>query len=517
MYGTHRLKHATVILIALIIAVVYALAMVACIMLLKSDNGVLTGSNDSSSDLGFSSEETTSNSDVSSVIIDTSKPDISGTESGSSGVSSSDIPTSDTSDTSSETTSSTDSSFENTSSGSSSSGNTSSGTTSSGNVSSDGNVTTPKSSFTSAIWYAYYELDFRTDTESTFKQKINKMFDNAVELGCDAVICQVRPFADAYYYSEYFPMSVYLSGTQGKDPGYDPLKYMVKAAHDRNLQIHAWLNPYRISNTTTNVNDLAENHPARVWLNDEVASNDRYVLTYKNGLYFNPSIPEVQKLIINGVREIVKNYDVDGIHFDDYFYPFVGTVDADFDRTEYEKSGTKISLSDWRRANVNALISGVYGAVKSLDSSVRFGISPSYHISKDGTDDNYNVKFADIAKWMNTSGYIDYIAPQLYFGYEYPIERIKYNNLLNLWMSIKRRSDVKVYIGIAAYKIGTVDAGSTEWQNKADILARQTKDAKNKGCSGVFIFSYSTIIAEDPLTTTQYNNLKDVLAQLKQE
>ena len=110
------------------------------------------------------------------------------------------------------------------------------------------------------------------------------MFDDAKELGCDAVIVQVRPFADALYYSEYFPMSVYMTGTQGKDPGYDPLKYMVSAAHSRNLQIHAWLNPYRISATSTNVNSLAVNHPARKWYNSGDTEKMRNVLTYKSGI-----------------------------------------------------------------------------------------------------------------------------------------------------------------------------------------------------------------------------------------
>ncbi len=502
MYESRRMKRATVILIALTVAVVYTLAMVACIMLLKGDRDVLTGNVGSSY---TSPSDTQDNSDnvVSNPKPDTSSDTVSNNSGDTSSTSSEETTSGDTSDTESDTTSSDTSSVG------------SSDATSSGTTSSDTPVTPPKAQFTSAIWYAYYELDFKNDTEATFKQKINKMFDDAVDLGCDAVICQVRPFADAYYYSEYFPMSVYLTGTQGKDPGYDPLKYMVKAAHDRNLQIHAWLNPYRISSSTTNVNSLADSHPAKKWLNDGDASNDRYVLTYKNGLYFNPSVTEVQRLIINGVREIVENYDVDGIHFDDYFYPFSSTVDDDFDKAEYQNSGSKLSLEDWRRANVNALISGVYGAVNSINSSVQFGISPSYHISQNGTDDNYKVKFADIAKWMNSSGYIDYIAPQIYFGYNHPIA--DYTKVLNNWLSIKRKSNIKLYIGLAAYKIGTVDAGTTEWQKSDNILSRQTVDAKQKGCDGVFIFSYTTITAQDTLTKAQYTNLKDVLKSIKQE
>ncbi len=518
MYGSHRMKRATVILIALIIAAVYTLAMVACIILVKNDRGALSG-NVSSSDSFVSELQTSSGTNSYNSEFSTSSDTVS-TNSSYIASTSLEQASSDTSDASSDTVSgsSSDVSSDSTSSGTSditSSDSTSSGNISSGNTSSNGTVTPPTPQFTSAIWYAYYELDFRSDTEATFKQKINKMFDDAVALGCDAVICQVRPFADAYYYSDYFPMSVYLTGTQGKDPNYDPLKYMVKAAHDRNLQFHAWLNPYRISSSTTNVNTLADSHPARKWLNDNDPDNDRYVLTYKNGLYFNPSVPEVQKLIINGVREIVQNYDVDGIHFDDYFYPFVNTVDEEFDKTEYLNYGGGISLEDWRRANVNTLISGVYGAVKAIDDGVQFGISPSYHISQNGSDDNYKIKFADIAKWMNTTGYIDYIAPQIYFGYDHPIA--DYSTVLERWMSIKRKASVKIYIGLAAYKIGTVDANTTEWQTDNDILARQTLDAKSEGCNGVFIFSYSTVTSQNQLTQAQYANLKEALKQTKQE
>lgn len=511
MYGTRKMKRATITWIALIIAIVYSFAMVGCIMIVKSDRDALSGGLNSSV---HSQYDTSNNStDNSSSTVATSSDSASDTSSNISSTSS-DVTSSDiSSDISSD--SSTESSSENLSSDETTSGNTSSGSSSSGNTSSGGTVTPPKTQFTSAIWYAYYELDFKNDTEATFKQKINKMFDSAVDLGCDAVICQVRPFADALYYSEYFPMSVYMTGTQGKDPGYDALEYMVKAAHDRNLQIHAWLNPYRISSSTTNVNSLADSHPAKKWLNDGNTANDRYVLTYKNGLYFNPSEVEVQKLIINGVREIVQNYDVDGIHFDDYFYPFVNTVDEDFDKAEHQKSGTNLSLDDWRRANVNALISGVYRTINEIDSSVQFGISPSYHISNNGSDQNYNVKFADIAKWMNTSGYTDYIAPQIYFGYDHPTA--DYTKILNRWLSIPRKNNIKLYIGLAAYKIGTVDAKTTEWQTDDDILARQTLEAKQKGCDGVFIFSYSSITDQTNLAKTQYTKLKDALKQIAQE
>ena len=156
-----------------------------------------------------------------------------------------------------------------------------------------------------------------------------------------------------------------MTGTQGYDPGYDPLKYMVHAAHSRGLQFHAWLNPYRVSSRFDDISQLAENHPARIWLSDDIADNDDWAVRCNGGIYFNPAIPEVQKLIIDGVREIINNYDVDGIHLDDYFYP---TTSPDFDKSAYQRyvdsvDGKPLSLADWRRANVNSLVQGIYRAI----------------------------------------------------------------------------------------------------------------------------------------------------------
>lgn len=388
------------------------------------------------------------------------------------------------------------------------------------NTSTNNKPVTQQKSFTSGIWYSFEDLDFKNTDVKGFKEKIDKMFDDAVDLGADAVICQVRPFADALYYSDYFPMSEILTGTQGKDPGYDALDYMVSAAHKRELQIHAWLNPYRVTLWNDDHTRLADSNPAKIWLTDSDTENDRYVLKYNNRIYFNPSVKQVQTLILNGVREIVKNYDVDGIHIDDYFYPSEPAVENNFDKLEYDtyvSKGGKLSLDDWRRNNVDVLVSGMYRAVKAIDKSVIFGVSPSYHISSNGTDDNYKYKYADIAMWMSNTGYIDYIAPQLYFGYDYPRAEIRFDYLLNRWMFIKRHSNLKIYIGLAAYKIGdsSADLNSGEWISSDDILARQALDVKKANGNGVFIFAYSSIMSKEELNTAQRDNLAAVLKNTK--
>lgn len=474
-------KLSTKILIAVAVAVVYSLSLALCVLLVRDDNGTYTADTSNTS-----SRSPGSNSNNSSDILLNNSSDGASLDS---------------------SVSSEEASSESTVSGNNSSDITSSET-----------ETPDSKTFTSAIWYSFEDLNFVGHSTAEFKSAIDKMFDDAFALGCDAVIVQVRPFADALYYSSYFPHSSVLSGTQGVDPGYDALKYMVEAAHKRDLQIHAWLNPYRVTLWTDDYNSLSDDHIVKKWMTDDNEANDRNVLKWDGRLYFNPAIPEVQELILNGVREIVENYDVDGIHIDDYFYPSSTPVGDEFDKLEYDKfaaSGGKLSLDDWRRNNVSTLVSGIYRTVKGIDSSVVFGVSPAYNISKDGSDDNYQKKYADLKKWMSTTGYIDYIVPQLYFGYNYPKAEITYDYLLDLWMSMPRHKSVKIYIGLAAYKIGDADAdlASGEWIVDEDILARQTVDARNAGCDGVMIFNYSTVMTEDRLTTAQRENLKEVLNQ----
>lgn len=514
----NRIKRAGIISVALIIAVIYTLAIILCTVIIRKDDPLLSGGTpsstyiDTSSVDGFTSSNITSSYDnVTSSVISSISTDTSSEDKGSSNAYSSDVlnnvssaasNTSSNSQTSSSVTSTTSSSLIS--------------SVTSSHVTSSNNSIQPQKSFTSGIWYSFEDLNFKTLDYKGFKSKVDKMFDDAVSLGADAVICQVRPFADALYYSDYFPLSEILTGKQGKDPGYDALDYMVSAAHSRGLQMHAWLNPYRVTLWSADHTLLADDNPAKIWLTDDDPNNDRNVLKYNNRLYFNPAVKEVQTLVLNGVREIVNNYEVDGIHIDDYFYPSDPHVADGFDKPEYDNyvsKGGNLPLDDWRRNNINVLVSGIYRAVKTIDNSVVFGVSPSYHISNNGTDDNYKFKYADIKKWMTASGYIDYIAPQLYFGYQYPNDEIKYDYLLNLWTSLSRLPRVKIYIGLAAYKINdaTADLSSGEWITENDILARQTTDAKKYNCDGVFIFSYSGLFNDDPLNAEQRNNLSTVL------
>ncbi len=344
-----------------------------------------------------------------------------------------------------------------------------------------------------AVWISYLEyMNYGKNgfTESSFKSAIDTMFDNVVKMNMNAVVVHVRPFGDAMYDSKYFPWSKYASGTQGVDPGFDPLEYMVEAAHERGLEIHAWLNPYRVTTASTDYSKLSKDNPARVWHNDSDKTNDRNVLSYGGNLYYNPASKEVQTLITNGVKEIVQNYDVDGIHFDDYFYPSLGTNYAsNFDSTEYKtyvsqckaNSKTALSIADWRRNNVNTLVKNIYASIKKIDSSVQFGISPGGFYNSLTSNAGY---YVDYKTWLSSDKYIDYICPQIYWTFSnstYPFDKT-----LDKWLSFRTNSTVKMYIGIATYKAGS--SLESDWKNNANELKEQVEYGRDTGLVDGFIF-----------------------------
>lgn len=347
-----------------------------------------------------------------------------------------------------------------------------------------------------AVWISFLEfLEYGKGgfTKDSFEGAVDTMFDNVVDMNMNAVVVHVRPFGDAMYDSDYFPWSKYISGTQGVDPGFDPLEYMVKAAHDRGLEFHAWLNPYRVTTASTDYSALAKDNPARIWYEDNKESNDRNVLAYGGNLYYNPASSEVRQLIYNGVKEIVRNYDVDGIHFDDYFYPVLGSgYEKKFDHIEYEdyvircgKYNKKpLSIADWRRKNVNDLVKNIYQSVKNIDPTVEFGISPGGFINYLFADTGY---YTDIETWLSKDGYIDYICPQIYWSFSnstYP-----YDKTLDKWLSYRTSSSVKVYVGIATYKAGS--SLEPDWKNDKDVLRKQIEYGRDTGLvDGYMFFRY---------------------------
>ncbi len=341
-----------------------------------------------------------------------------------------------------------------------------------------------------AVWFSYLTLEpmIKGRTQAQFSQSMAVAFQNVAQLGCDTVFVQVRPFGDAFYHSQYFPWSSYLTGEEGKNPGYDPLEILCSLADEYGLRIEAWLNPYRVRAAYATTPMSAQN-PAQKWL--DAGTGD--VLTWNQGVYYNPASASAQELIVNGVREIVQNYDVDGIHFDDYFYP---TTDPSFDAVSYQASGTNLSQADWRRENVNQLVRRVYAAIKELDPDCVFGISP-----QGNNRINYEEQYADTALWLSNPGYVDYICPQIYYGYQN--STCPYAETVAEWDEMIQTEGIRLYVGLAAYKLGQEDTwageGKREWIGTTNLLARMVQTARSaQHYGGVALYPYESLFPVQP-------------------
>ena len=375
---------------------------------------------------------------------------------------------------------------------------------SSEDTSSDIPVISPVDTEMRAIWISYIDMAniIKGKTESQFKDNFEKVCKNSAEFGLNTLVVHVRPFSDAYYDSDIFPWSSTITGTQGQNPGFDPLKIMVELAHRYNLKIEAWINPYRVA--TSGVT-MSKDNPAYKWL-------DTDKVKVVNGNYFyNPADEEVMQLIVDGVKEIVENYDVDGIHFDDYFYP---TTDKSFDESyykSYKTSGGTMSLEDYRRNNVTKLLRSVYNAIKAIDSDITFGISPNGN-----NNTNFNSLFLDI-QGVVSAGCVDYICPQIYFGFNHG--SLPYKSTVEQWSVYVKNSPVKIYIGLAAYKIGVSDqwagTGKNEWTQSSDILKRQVEYMRSTGdCNGFMLYCYSSLFAPESSVAAHAQNEKNNLGSI---
>lgn len=348
------------------------------------------------------------------------------------------------------------------------------------------------------VWVSYIELDMQNESdksESAFREKFKDIAITSKNAGFNTLIVQVRPFCDALYKSAYFPYSHILSGEQGVSPDYDALKVMCEICSELDLDIHAWVNPYRISTDST-PQVLSENNPY-------VIDNELGEET-ENGIFLNPANKMARKLIIDGVTEIVKNYDVDGIQFDDYFYP---TQDSDFDDEEYAEYVDTVgamncmSVDNWRLANVNTLICDTYRAIHKISNDVDFGISPQ------GNIDNNAKIYADVKSWCICKGFVDYICPQLYYSLENPA--LTFENSLNSWASLDINKNVKLYVGLAGYKANT-DSDEGTWLYSDNVLSKEYKIAmQNEKVSGIMLYSYSAL--EDENASTEIANLTNAI------
>ncbi len=354
------------------------------------------------------------------------------------------------------------------------------------------------------VWVPYFTLTNggTSMTEEEFKAHFDEIVRTAKDYGMNALFVHVRSHCDAVYPSEYYPFSAIFTGTQGEDPGYDPLEYMVETTHNAGLEFHAWINPYRVQNDG-NPSELSEDNPCYIWLNDDDEENDRNIIEYDGGLYLNPAKAEVRSLIIAGVRELVENYDVDGIHLDDYFYPFTESEYDDEDYSEYlggvSDTSKALTLTNWRCANVSVLISGIYAAVKNIDSNVAVGISPQ------GNMDNDIGMGADIYTWCSQKGFIDYIAPQIYYNSENTL--LPYEETVDSWRGIITEESIELYIGLALYKAGSDEDGGT-WAASDTIISEQIEYSRE--LSGGFIL-YSWEYLTDEQSAQEVANMEEII------
>ena len=294
----------------------------------------------------------------------------------------------------------------------------------------------------------------------------------------NTLIVHVRPFSDALYRSDYYPYSHILSGSQGKSVEYDALKYMTEYTHKIGLKIHAWINPYRVKNKGEL--KLSKENP---YIKDKSLG-----VEVDGGIYLNPALKNVRNLIENGVNEIVKNYDIDGVQFDDYFYP---TDEKNFDNKQYQSYKKKaktnaLPLDEWRMANVNVLVADCFNICHNYGKL--FGISPQGNI-----DNDYGM-YADVKSWCSDYGYLDYICPQLYYSLDNPA--LTFSNALKKWQSLEYDKSVTLYIGLAGYKTGT-DSDSGTWNNKTDILKKELKLIRKNKLKGFMFYSWADLVRNE--------------------
>lgn len=331
------------------------------------------------------------------------------------------------------------------------------------------------------ISYLEYFNHFSGGSKKINQVKINKMIDNIKDNNLNTIFLHVSPFSDSIYESKLFPYSYTLTGAEGKNPGFDYLEYFIKIAHSKNIKVHAWINPYRIS-FNKDISTLSDKNPAKKLINSSNIKIDR------NGIYYNPASEIVKNLIIRQVEEIIDKYDVDGIHFDDYFY-----VQNDIDNleyTNYKNNGGELSLKEFRLNNTNDLIKKVYKTIKNKDESILFSIAPDGNINN-----NYLYHFADVKTWLKNNDYIDIIMPQLYYGFNN--EYAPFEKMLNNWLELCTDKSIKVIPVLASYKVGEIDkeagVGKMEWK-ETDVINRQIMVIKNDNLDGYVLFRYDFVI-----------------------
>ncbi|MFJ3823837.1 glycoside hydrolase family 10 protein [Streptomyces nodosus] len=331
-------------------------------------------------------------------------------------------------------------------------------------------------------------------TPAVQRSELRGLLDTAVRHGLNTVFFQARPSADALWPSTYEPWSQWLTGVQGKDPGWDPLGTAVAEAHARGLELHAWCNPYRVA-SHTDLSRLVASHPAR--------RHPDWVVAHGGKLYYNPGLPEVRAFVEDAILDTVVRYPVDGLHFDDYFYPYpVAGQLFDDDRAYAAHGGGFTGRAAWRRNNIDLLVRETAARIRRIRPAARFGISPFGVWRNAATDargsatragvQTYDDLYADTRTWVR-SGWLDYICPQLYWNIGYaPAD---YAELVRWWAQVAQGTNVRLYAGEALYKAGD-PAQPAAWRDPAELSRHLTLAGRYPQVRG-HVFFAAKDIAQD--------------------
>ena len=329
---------------------------------------------------------------------------------------------------------------------------------------------------TRAIFISYIELhEYISNDVHKSKSNINKMINNISDLKLNTIILQVRDNCNSIYRSKIFPNTY----------DFDVLDYFIKESNKKNIKVIAWINPYRVR-TTNNIDTIKSNEFIYKYINTDTLYID-------NGIYLNPSSSEVEDLIVDGVKEVL-NYKIDGVLFDDYFYPNSEIDNIDY--SKYIENNDYISKEEYQLNIINKMIKRVHSVCRK--KNILFGVSPDGNI-----DNNYSIHRADVKRWMSESDYIDFIMPQVYYGFynstkAYTLVTKEWESLLN--------NNIDLYIALAFYKVGVVDnyakEGRDEWVLNDNIIMREVLLSRNlKNYKGFSLFRYDNLFE-----TSYYNN-----------
>ena len=324
------------------------------------------------------------------------------------------------------------------------------------------------------------------------QEEFTKLLDDLQAIGMNSVFVQVRSAGDAIYPSELVPWSKVLTGTQGQDPGYDPLGFMIEETHNRGMEFHAWFNPFR-ANTATTTTGLASNHVA--------LQHPDWIVKAGTTSYIDPGIPDARRHIVDAIMEVVNKYEIDGVHLDDYFYPS-GTDFNDAVSYLLYNPNKLLTKAEWRRDNINQFVKLLDESIHQAKPRVSFGISPfgvwrNASVDPTGSDTKagitaYDSMSADVRTWIR-QGWLDYVAPQVYWSMT--LSAARYDKVTDWWANEVAGTDVKLYIGHAAYKVGTAETG---WQSAQEIIDQLQYNKRYSAIEGDLYFRANELL-KNPL------------------